>query len=284
MNVFTHTGAELFPGTDEEAWHNLLIRSVTEPIIDGIEMPRFPHGNVQRGFVGSADELTLSESFNFWRYVKETCAHVNNPINRDTRFLDFGSAWGRYTRFFWRDIAPKMIKGCDIDPEIIATCQGLGVPGDFSVIAADGSLPYADKSMDLIIAYSVFTHLPEATANHWMKELSRVAAPGCVVAYTVEPRRFLNFIETLDPDSESMWHALLATYKDRIPEMLKQFDRGEICYIPTSGGAYRDADIYGDAAIPEAYIRQNWTKYFKLLRYHDEPTEFWQAVVTAQKP
>jgi SAM-dependent methyltransferase len=144
-------------------------------------------------------------------------------------------------------------------------------------------LPFEDGSFDLLIAYSVFTHLPEDVATHWMKELSRVAAPGAVLAYTVEPRRFLTFIEGLDPASPNLWHSLMATFKDRVPGLLAKFDNGEHCYIPTSGGAYRDADVYGDAAIPERYITEAWGHLFRLANYLDDPSQFWQAVVTVEK-
>jgi len=276
-------GIDLFPATTEKDWHDLLVRSIREPVINGTEMPRFPHARVQRGFVGSADEQTLSEANNFWRYVKDSCALSGNPIRNSTKLLDFGSAWGRYTRYFWRDIPESNLFGVDIDPEIVATCRYLGVPGTFQTIEAKGPLPFEDNTFDLIIAYSVFTHLPENLANYWMEELSRVAKPGAIISYTVEPRRFLTFVETLDPRSPNMWHALLATFKDRIPSLLSLFDRGEYCYIPTSGGAYRDADVYGDAAIPERYIQERWGKLFEPISYLDDANRFWQAVVTAKK-
>jgi SAM-dependent methyltransferase len=276
-------GIDLFPGTTDRDWHNLLIRSIREPVIDGIEMPRFPHARVQRGFVGSADEQTLNEANNFWSYVKDSCASAGSPTNSSSKLLDFGSAWGRYTRYFWRDIPGSNLFGVDIDPEIVATCRYLGVPGNFQTIEPKGKLPFEDNTFDLLIAYSVFTHLPENIANHWMEELSRVAKPGAIIAYTVEPRRFLTFVETLDPQSPNMWHALMATFKDRIPGLLSQFDQGEYCYIPTSGGAYRDADVYGDAAIPKRYVREKWGKFFTPIRYLDDADRFWQAVVTARK-
>ena len=281
--MFTVAASELFPGSTADDWHRLLQRSIREPVVDGVEMPRFPHGSVQRGFVGSADENTLHEAWNFWRYVKDVCAELGRPIDKSTRFLDFGSAWGRYTRFFWYDIAPGNLHGVDIDPEIVATCRYLGVPGDFRVIDPKGRLPYEDGSFDLVIAYSVFTHLPERVATHWMTELSRVTSEGGVIVYTVEPRRFLTFIETLDPQSPNMWHALMATFKERIPGLLKDFDEGRYCYIPTSGGAYRDADVYGDAAISRQYIETSWADLFRLVSYLDDPARFWQAVVAAQK-
>lgn len=277
-------GIDLFPGTSDKQWHELLVRSIREPVISGVDMPRFPHGRVQRGFVGSADEQTLAEANNFWLRVKKTCADVGRPIGKESRFLDFGSAWGRYTRFFWRDIPAKNLFGVDIDPEIVATCRYLGVPGNFSVIEPLGKLPFADNSFDVIIAYSVFTHLPEHVANHWMQELSRVAAPGAVISYTVEPRRFLTFIETLDPSSPNEWHALMAKFKSQVPELLATFDSHGFSFFATPSGEIRSADVYGDAAISERYIRERWGNLFRLIDYYDVPSEYWQGVVTAQKP
>jgi SAM-dependent methyltransferase len=277
-------GADLFPGTTDKQWHELLVRSIREPVISGVDMPRFPHGNVQRGFVGAADEKTLFEANDFWLRVKTTCQNAGNPITRESRFLDFGSAWGRYTRFFWRDIPARNLFGVDIDPEIVATCRYLGVPGHFSVIEPLGKLPYTDNAFDVIIAYSVFTHLPENVADHWMRELSRVAAPGAVIAYTVEPRRFLTFIETLDPASPDMWHALMAQFKSQVPSLLAKYDQDGFCFFATPSGEYRKADVYGDAAISERYIKERWGDLFRLIEYHDDAAEFWQAVVTAQKP
>jgi hypothetical protein len=63
-------GKTLFRIFDNETWLRLLLRSVHEPIIDGVEMPRFPHGKIQREFVGSHDETALREAFGFYRYVK----------------------------------------------------------------------------------------------------------------------------------------------------------------------------------------------------------------------
>jgi len=277
-------GKTLFNIKDDQEWLDILIRSVKEPVINGIEMPRFPHARVQTQFVGSADEHALREAFNFYTYVKGYAAALGMPLHPKTKLLDFGSGWGRFTRMFWNDIDEDSLFGVDTDPEVVALCNGLGVPGTFNRIDPRGPLPFADATFDIIDAYSVFSHLPESVAEYWMKELSRVAKPGAVFLFTTEPRRFLDFILDIDANAQSAWHQSLMRFQSVIPKLLQDFDEGKFCYLPTSGGEYREADVYGDAAVPRAYIEQHWQKYFRLVDYIDEPNRFWQALVIFQKP
>ena len=265
-------------------WITLLKRSVYEPIVNGVEFPRFPHGDVQRRWVGSADEHALNEAFEFYKYVKGYAEALGNPLQERSKFLDFGCGWGRFTRIFWGDIDESGLHGVDIDPDIISTCKMIGVPGSFGKIDPTGKLPYGDETFDCIIAYSVFSHLPETIAKHWMIELSRVMRPGGVFVYTVEPHRFLEFIGSID-QPQNDWHAGLAAFKDEIPSLIKSFEEGHFVFLPTSGGGeFMTRDVYGDAAISEAYIQKHWAEYFRMAAYIDDPGRFWQAVVVMQKP
>lgn len=273
----------LFKLDNDEQWLALLVRSITEPEIDGIEMPRFPHGSIQRQFVGSADVDAMNEGFVFHQHVKGYADALGIPLHSGSKFLDFGSGWGRYTRLFWNDVAWDNIYGVDIDPDMIAVCRALGLPGCYHKIDPRGTLPYEDGFFDCIVAYSVFSHLPEPIAEHWMKELSRVAKSGCIIAYTTEPRRFLDFVLEIASPAPTPWHEELARHKSLIPRLFRKFDDGKFAYLPTSGGEFRDSDVYGDACIPEEYIRRRWGKYFGLQAYVDDPAKFWQAFVVAQK-
>ncbi|WP_018409737.1 class I SAM-dependent methyltransferase [Methylocystis rosea] len=274
----------LFNLADDEAWLKVLIDSVYEPNINGVAMPRFPHARTQEGWVGSSDEHALREGFNFYKYVKGYAEALGNPLHAGTQLLDFGCGWGRYMRLFWNDVAETGLHGVDIDSEILSLCRMLGVPGTYKLIEPRGALPFPDNSFDVVIAYSVFSHLPEPIATHWMSELSRVSRSGCVLAYTAEPRRFLQFISEIPERPESEWHAALSRFKPKVSELLREFDAGRFCYMPTSGGGdYMTADVYGDAAIPESFIKSQWEKYFRLWAYIDDPNQFWQALVIAQK-
>ena len=66
--------------TDDE-WLALLVRSVTEPVIDGIRMPGFPDDMLQRNTVGSAGEQALREAFTFISFVKKYARELGHPVN-----------------------------------------------------------------------------------------------------------------------------------------------------------------------------------------------------------
>jgi ubiquinone/menaquinone biosynthesis C-methylase UbiE len=268
--------------TDEE-WLSALIQSVTTPIINGVHMPRFPIAAVQDRLVGSHDSTALREGEKFHHYTKAYAEAVGNPITENTKMLDFGVGWGRYSRIFSGDILADNIKGVDVDLEMVHTCKSLGVPGTFSWIRPTGTLPFKDASFDLIIAYSVFSHLPEAFATSWAKELSRVAKPNAVFAFTTEPPRFLDFIDNIQEPAESAWHAGLARFKHMIPDLKARCAAGELCYIPTSGGDHLPASEYGDTVIPEDYLKSKWSEFFQLRAYVDDPNIFWQAFVVMTK-
>jgi hypothetical protein len=247
-------------------------------------MPRFPHAQLQTRFIGSADEHALREGFNFYQHVKGYSAALGMPLRPSSKVLDFGSGWGRYPRLFWNDVDEENLFGVDVDQDVLAVCRGIGTPGRFFHIDPVGPLPFEDGFFDLIVSYSVFSHLPEPVARHWMRELSRVAKSGCVFAYTTEPRRFLDFILDIPSNTSNDWHAALGRFKSEIPGLLARFDEGQFCYLSTSGGQNLDRDVYGDAAVPERYIREEWAEFFRLMAYIDDPDRFWQAFVVVQKP
>ncbi len=281
--MFDRTGKDLCAVSDDDQWLDVLCRSVREPFINSIAMPRFPDAATQRRLVGSADEAALQEGFRFFQQVKGYATALGMPVHSKTRFLDFGFGWGRFPRLFWGDISADSIFGVDVDGGIVDTSRNLGVPGKFATIQPLGNLPYDDNAFDLIISYSVFSHLPEPVAEHWMNELSRVAKPGCVFAYTTESRRFFDFILDLPDDASSDWHRGLLRFRGLIPKLIKDFDEDLFCFIPTSGGDHLPSATYGDAAVPEGYIERKWRPYFEKRAYIDDPSVFWQAFVVVQK-
>ncbi|WP_119302418.1 class I SAM-dependent methyltransferase [Dongia deserti] len=270
-----------FRTLSDEQWTNLLVRSVHEPVIDGFEFPRFPADVVQSNFVGSSNETALREASKFYSFVKDNARSLESPISDDSVLLDFGCGWGRFLRFFWRDLPADQIIGVDVDPVILSECRKAGIQAHLQHIEPVGKLALADRSVSHIIAYSVFTHLPENVHQHWLDELARVAKPGCVFVCTTEPRRFLDFVAGILPDSPSRWHAALRRAAGNIEDKKRQFDAGQFVYIPTGGGDFRDKTVYGDAVIPPSYIERVWSSRFAVRSYHEEG--FWQAAVVLQK-
>lgn len=110
-----------------------------------------------------------------------------------------------------------------------------------------------------------------------------LSRPGALVALTLEPRRFLDFIESIPAKAESAWHQGLRRFAPQIPELRARFDRGELAYLPTGGGDELDASHYGDTVVPLSFIEANWGPEFKVYDYIDDPSRFWQAVLIVQR-
>src|ERR1700721_701316 len=234
---------------DDPQWLDLLIRSIQEREIDGVLFPGFPDETVQRNFVGSANEPTLREAFNFYRLVKTHAATNGMPIGGDRGFLDFGMGWGRFLRFFWKDVNVRNLYGCDVDADVIQTARNLGVPGNLDRLYAYGKLPYADGSLQGAMAYSVFTHLPEPVHRHWMLELARVMQPGAVFLLTVGAPRFIDALESVPDASSSDYQRMLHGYSARANEFRAAYDRGELVFLPTGDGEILGDDVYGDGIV-----------------------------------
>lgn len=262
----------------------MLVESVRNPLVSGLKFPSFPLEALQSLFVGSANEDALREAHNFYALMKQAARQHGKPIGRNSSFLDFGTGWGRFLRFAWKDVPEEQLFGVDIDPDVIALARSNGVPGKLSVIDPFGALELPDASIDAILAYSVFTHLPERVHLHWMSEFKRVTRPGAIVALTVEPRRFLEFVASLEGKvPESGWHAGLQRFSAEARGRLADFDAGQLIYLPTGGGDHRAAEIYGDAICPIQYLKDKWAPEFAARVHIDDASRFWQAAVVMQR-
>jgi SAM-dependent methyltransferase len=263
--------------TDEQ-WRDLLLESVSSTNVNGIEFPSFPDKAIQANFVGSAYEHALQEAFWFYKQLK-----LHSPLNENSKVLDFGCGWGRFLRFFMKDVSASNVYGVDVDPDILEICRVTGVPGELSTIESRGVLPFPDDFFDTVMAYSVFTHLPEDVHHHWLKEITRVTKPKGIFCLTLESIRFLEFIEGLQNTVlESEWHKALAAYGSEIRSAKERYNNGGFVYFPTGGGDYRAADVYGDAVVPLSYVEKHWSD-FDVVEYIDDANRFWQAVAVCRR-
>lgn len=271
-------------GVDAGAWIERLKRSVAERTQDGALYPDFPSAEIQRQFVGSAYEDALEEAGRFYRFAQESMNDRAYKQSSGQGYLDFGCGWGRIGRFFLRDFAAERMVGVDIDPDMVAFCASANLPGQFGAIVNGQPLPYADGHFRLVTAYSVFTHLPPHLFRAWMAELLRVLAPGGLLVFTVEPPRFLDFLESTDANSDNAWHVALSAYKDQLPRMRAELARDGVAYLPSGGGAHREAEIYGDTTVTAKFVAREAAPHGgEVVRYVDDPALFWQAAVVIRK-
>ncbi|MGA0605555.1 class I SAM-dependent methyltransferase [Phenylobacterium sp. VNQ135] len=105
--------------------------------------------------------------------------------------LDFGCGSGRIARW----LAPEVTRpggrftGTDLNPKLAAWCAE-NLPGRYVSNGLKPPLALPDGEIDLLYAYSVFTHLREPLARAWLAELARVLKPGGLALVTFHDEAF----------------------------------------------------------------------------------------------
>jgi glycosyltransferase involved in cell wall biosynthesis/SAM-dependent methyltransferase len=270
---------------NDEEWLEVLIRSINEPVVHGMELPRFPPDELQRQFGGSAGEHTLREAFNFYRVIKCYASRLGRPLTYDSRILDFGCGWGRISRFFLKEVGADNLYGIDVDPSVIEICKTTFSYGNYTVVDPYPPSEFHSESIDLIYAYSVFSHLAEPIHIKWVEEFSRILKPGGLLIVSTQGRSFIEFCGSLrgQESYDHPWYEALARSFIDTNAALKAYDTGEFLYSPTGGGNARPSTVYGEAVIPRAYIEREWTKFLVFRDFIDDRGFLPQALVVLQK-
>jgi ubiquinone/menaquinone biosynthesis C-methylase UbiE len=276
------------PLTDEE-WHDVVVRSIVEPVIDGVRMPGFPDPAIQALYTSTQWEETLAEAFSFFRIAKGAAAAVGRPLHRDAKLLDFGVGWGRIARMFMKDIAGDNIYGVDVDPQILDLCRELMPSGHYSLTGNDEPLPFEDATFDVATAFSVFSHLSPKTHVVALNELHRVLRPNGLLVLTTLSRGFIDecYAATSNPES-SDWareraQLVSTTFPDWRTRLLAH-EPSEFFYLPAGGGfEWTGPEHYGWSMITVEYAKEHWTDRFDIVDHIDDPSVFKQACFVLQK-
>lgn len=98
----------------------------------------------------------------------------------DADILDVGCGSGGWLRALLDfGASPDRLHGVDMIPERIAYARKRAAPGCDLRIGDGGELPYADSSMDLVTAHTVFSSIPDpGLRNRVAGEMWRVCKPG----------------------------------------------------------------------------------------------------------
>lgn len=215
--------------------------------------------------------------FSYWasgyrdsRLLLEACKRNGVALNS---YLDLGCATGRVIRHFAArpDTQDVSVYGCDINrrhvdwiakylPSSITAFQNHSIP----------SLPLPDNSLDLVSAYSVFTHI-EAFETTWLMELRRILRPGGIAWVTVHTERTWQAMETGWP-----LHNALAKHPDFAP-----FVNGR-AELPAERLVYRwrgDRSYSSNVFYSRDYLRRTWGRIFDIVEDHHRLPGFQDVLV-----
>ena len=181
----------------DQKWLDILINSIKQPMIDGIELPGFPPHELQRSIVGSRGETALREVYPFYCKIKRYADKLGVKLTQESRILDFGCGWGRIIRFFLKDINADNLYGIDVYPKMIDLCKKLVRYGNYSICNSLPTIEFSDESMDIVYIYFVLSHLAEPVHIKWILEFSRILKPGGILVATTEACHFIEFSRSL---------------------------------------------------------------------------------------
>lgn len=126
------------------------------------------------------------------------------------KVLDFGCGTGRLLLGLHQHLPgdDRELWGVDIHAARIEWARrNLSPTLRFSTCSTFPHLPFEDRTFDLIVAGSVFTHIPDL-ADAWLLELLRVTAPGGMLYLTIQDQSWLQ--ATLDRPDEDWLSEFLA--------------------------------------------------------------------------
>jgi ubiquinone/menaquinone biosynthesis C-methylase UbiE len=100
-------------------------------------------------------------------FVRFAAKHAGQSI------LDLGCGYGAYSLALMKE--GRSCVGCDVNLQYLKTAVSSGLPS----VAAEGALPFPDKSFDTVLLFEVIEHVPPIEAI--LKEAFRVARKSVLI-------------------------------------------------------------------------------------------------------
>lgn len=261
-------------------------RKIVSPF--GDPLPDFPGEEMQRNTTSLAGLDALEQAYAFYRDVSEVLERALHPIMEDWQILDFGSCWGRISRFFMRDVPLKNIHGIDVEEVFVEKCKVLFDSKNFTVCGKAPPCEFACTSFNLITAYSVFSHLSEAAFMAWLSEFHRILKKDGVIAFTTRNQVFFDYCSQIrnQGDKLSGYQKALADMMPDIHDFQRRYGNGEFIFATgsgVSGGGAMDESFYGEAFIPKAYVECELGSLFEILEFKPVGDGYDQALFVLRK-
>ncbi|MBM3393553.1 MAG: class I SAM-dependent methyltransferase [Betaproteobacteria bacterium] len=279
-------------GSDDIAppWLEVLIRSLStkqySPL--GEILPEFPSNELQANTTGLSAEATLRQAHAFYQDVDCAMRSVDRELNANSKILDFGFGWGRISRTFMEKASIRNIHGVDVDPSFVDITRELFHSDNFEVCAPFPPIECQDASFDLVVAYSVFSHLSEKACIDWMGEFARIVKPGGIVAWTTRHESFFDYCAWARKQGNAVngyLHALGQLFPD-VEAPRTRYRNGELVHVTSEGvggGEARGISFYGETWIPERYVRTQFSKDFSLIASYFDGSRYDQSCFVLQR-
>jgi SAM-dependent methyltransferase len=253
----------LFRDVDDDFWLWLNTHGRDECSELADLLPGVPDAKVQKLWTGGAGLAALTGGFTTYQSLRDLHVELAGPLEGPV--LDFGCGWGRIIRYFSKDLPAENLWGSDTTESLLQFCRSALPAMRFDHNETWPPLAHDDGTVGFLYAYSVFSHFSEPLHRAWLDEFWRVLKPGGIAAVSIRPRGFIEWCEKQRgpdpwPDAAPFTKRMFLDSQ----AALDAYDRGEFCYSPYNQD---DPDAWwGEAVIPQAYVRREWSKRFEVMR------------------
>lgn len=260
------------------------------PVVDVLSRPpQNPPEATQARFVGASYLTAYAEAATFVRVADEwSQRHRGRGLRSSASVVDFGSGWGRISRFLLTHVHPSALYAVDVDLEMTALVNTT-LPG-VNAMTVSPRPPTALRGgiADSILAFSVFSHLSPEAHQAWAKELGRITADGGMVFLTLLDQVFLDQVQgakkAVRQGSHEPFTLALAECFSDLDAARAAYRAGEPAYAGVGGGGVLTGDFYGWAAVPRAFMKREWGDAgFDIVEWVPSGTFFPQAMVALAK-
>ncbi len=190
-------------------------------------------------------------------------------------YLDIGCASGRVIRHVPTDRPDVNTMGCDINRLHVEWCnRHLDARCKVFQNHSIPSLPLASGSVDLVSAFSVFTHI-EAFETTWLMEIARILRPGGIAWLTVHTEDTLTDMHEGWP----LWTPIMKHPDiDTLIDAERRFEGDRLVVRWHSDRSYSSNVFY-----KKDYLKSVWGRFFNVLELRRRFPRF-QDVLILQKP
>lgn len=215
--------------------------------------------------------------------IRERAGDFGSELGSGSVILDFGCASGRVLRHFSAQAGSVESWGCDINVGHVEWIRRYLDPRIRVLLnTALPSLPIPDDSVDLVCAFSVFTHLDEFELS-WLAELRRILKPGAMAYITIHSEHTwtrLGERSENDPLYSSMTRKMRHAWPtmDIGPGMFDSPLHEERVVFSSEPVHVYSKNVFHRTD----YIRTHWARYFEVLKIYLERDRT-QDVVLLQK-
>ncbi|MDX6387370.1 MAG: hypothetical protein QOD85_1172 [Gaiellaceae bacterium] len=148
--------------------------------------------------------------------VRELLGDSGTSVEELGALLDWGCGCGRILRH-WNGLTGTRVVGCDVNPKMVDWCNANLPFAEVTKTEMSPPLPYADSTFDLVYAFSVFTHLPEALQHDWMRESRRVLKPGGFLLMSTLGEYYLSLKRLTDDERQTFLNGKVVVLYEGAP-------------------------------------------------------------------